>query len=384
MRECDVLIIGAGPVGMALALALRDSGLRLAIADARTRDASSHDPRVLALSHGSRLTLERLGVWPSLSARGAATPIRHIHVSQQHGFGRTRIEAADYGLDALGHVLGAGVLSAALLQALADHPQLEWLEHTRITHLAPGAQDVLASTDQGETLRARLVACAEGGIGNGEQIAERDYDQHALIASVTPAEPHDFLAFERFTAQGPVALLPHGRDYALVHTVPPTEAEALIALDDAAYLARLQALFGSRVRLVATTPRQSWPLKLRYRRNPVGQRTVWLGNAAQTLHPVAGQGFNLALRDVFELARLLGDMSDGDPGDSRLLQRHAEARRLDRRLTIGLTDGLVRLFSQDLPLLAPLRGLGLAALDALPPLRHALAKRMMFGARAWP
>jgi 2-octaprenyl-6-methoxyphenol hydroxylase len=381
VQRHDLLIAGGGPVGLALALAAADSGLDIAIADARPRQAATRDPRILALSHGSRLTLERLGIWPAL----APTPITTIHVSQQGGLGRTRLVAADYGLPALGYVLAAGDLALALDQAVAAR-DIPVLAESPVTGLAPGAEDVLVSLGgpQPGTRTARLVACAEGQIEeDGAAVVARDYRQHALITLATPEGGHGHVAWERFTPAGPVALLPCGSRYAVVHTASPEQAEALLALDEAAYLEQLSAHFAGRVRFSAAEPRLRFPLGLRYRREPVGRRTVWLGNAAQTLHPVAGQGFNLALRDVWALAEGLR-RQPADPGNAAVLDAYRRSRSLDRHGTMGITDGLVRLFSNDHPLLRHARGAGLLALDVVPPLRHFLAKRMMFGARAWP
>ena len=380
MPRHDLLVVGAGPVGMTLALALKDSGLDILLVDARARGAARHDPRVLALSHGSRLTLERLGVWAQLRA----TPIETIHISQQGRLGRSLLSAADYGLPAMGYVVAAGDLAAALDDALAA-AGIPILDHSSVAGLAAGADDVIVSLTGGNPLTARLVACAEGSIDGDDapELVERDYAQHAVICVATPVEGHAHRAWERFTPQGPLAVLPCGHDCAIVHTADPAEADALMALDDDAYRARLQAHFGDRLHFAAVGPRARYPLKLRYRPNPVGQRTVWLGNAAQTLHPVAGQGYNLALRDVWALAQVLL-RADGDPGAADTLARYADARRLDRQGTIRFTDGLVRLFSNAIPPLAHARGAGLFALDLLPPARHFVAKRMMFGARAWP
>ncbi|WP_374240337.1 FAD-dependent monooxygenase [Zoogloea sp.] len=380
MPRHDLIIVGAGPVGMTLALALKDSGLDILLVDARARGAARHDPRVLALSHGSRLTLERLGVWAQLRA----TPIETIHISQQGRLGRSLLSAADYGLPAMGYVVAAGDLAAALDDALAA-AGIPILDHSSVAGLAAGADDVIVSLTGGNPLTARLVACAEGSIDGDDapELVERDYAQHAVICVATPVEGHAHRAWERFTPQGPLAVLPCGHDCAIVHTADPAEADALMALDDDAYRARLQAHFGDRLHFAAVGPRARYPLKLRYRPNPVGQRTVWLGNAAQTLHPVAGQGYNLALRDVWALAQVLL-RADGDPGAADTLARYADARRLDRQGTIRFTDGLVRLFSNAIPPLAHARGAGLFALDLLPPARHFVAKRMMFGARAWP
>ena len=380
MPRHDLIIVGAGPVGMTLALALKDSGLDILLVDARARGAARHDPRVLALSHGSRLTLERLGVWAQLRA----TPIETIHISQQGRLGRSLLSAADYGLPAMGYVVAAGDLAAALDDALAA-AGIPILDHSSVAGLSAGADDVIVSLTGGNPLTARLVACAEGSIDGDDapELVERDYAQHAVICVATPVEGHAHRVWERFTPQGPLAVLPCGHDCAIVHTADPAEADALMALDDDAYRARLQAHFGDRLHFAAVGPRARYPLKLRYRPNPVGQRTVWLGNAAQTLHPVAGQGYNLALRDVWALAQVLL-RADGDPGAADTLARYADARRLDRQGTIRFTDGLVRLFSNAIPPLAHARGAGLFALDLLPPARHFVAKRMMFGARAWP
>ena len=383
MHTHDLLIVGAGPVGLALACALRDSGLDIVLVDARSAQASAADPRVLALAHGTRLTLQNLGAWQGLET----TPIRSIHVSQQGGFGRTLIRASDHGLDALGHVGSAGAL-ASRLGEIAARSRLEVREFTRVKSLAAHEDHVEASlehaSDGPSSLRARLVACAEGGLANPDaDIVERDYRQQAVIAHVDCPNGHEYRAYERFTREGPVALLPHGRGFALVHVLSPESAEAMLQLDADEYRHRLQPLIGGRVALGKVSDRLCYPLGLRYRKETTGQRTVWLGNAAQTLHPVAGQGFNLALRDVHALASVLQAHPE-DPGDQNTLLTFANQRKLDRQSTIFFTDSLVRLFSNDNPLLRHARGAGLFALDVCPPLRDFVARRMMFGARAWP
>lgn len=381
MPRHDLLIAGAGPVGLALALALRDSGLSVALADRRPRAAVAADPRVLALAHGSRLTLERLGVW----GRFAATPIRRIHVSQRGGFGRTVLQADEYGLPALGYVAAAGALAAALRKAVDDAgiPVMDETEVGPGRALGDHVEVELSAPCAGAASihHARLLACAEGALNAAPgDMTARDYHQHAIIARVVAEAPHGETAFERFTDEGPIALLPFGDDYALVQVSSPERAAALLNLADEAYLAQLQRQFGARVRLRGVRERQRYPLALRYRRDPVAPRTVWLGNAAQTLHPVAGQGFNLALRDVWALATVLLE-HPGDPGGERPLAAYRAGRRLDRGATIHLTDGLVRLFSNGHPVLHHLRGAGLLVLDMCPPLRGLLARHMMFGQR---
>lgn len=357
-----IAIVGGGPAGMALALALRRQGVASEIYDARTRGAAKNDRRILALSHGSRQTLESLSVWQRIPH----TPIDNIHVSHQGGLGRTRIGAAEENVPALGYVLAAGALAAALDDALA---QAGIAVHDEVT-IAPACKP-----------DASLVVWAEGAVDAAAGVRTRDYRQHAVICTATPREPHHGTAWERFTPQGPVAALPYGDELAVVLTCAAGESARTAALPDAEFLALLQARFGSRVTFTAVTPRHAYPLGLRYREHAVGEREVWVGNAAQTLHPVAGQGFNLALRDIFELARILGDAED--PGAPEVLVRYAAARRVDRRATIGFTDTLVRVFSNDNPLIHHARGAGLLAMDLLPPLRSFVARRMLFGARGW-
>ena len=382
MRHHDLLIVGAGPVGLALALALKDCGYDIALADARERLAARRDPRALALSHGSRLTLERLGIWAALNT----TPIHTIHVSQQGGLGRTVIDHRDYDQAALGYVVAAGDLAAALGDAL-EATGIPILDNCQVGALAPGVDDVIVNLggEHSGNIRARLVACAEGGMRDGDSgIVRHDYHQHALITHARAAGGHRNTAYERFTPLGPLALLPNRDGFAIVHTVSPERAARLIALADDDYLVELQRAIGPRLKLTAVEARLRYPLGLRYRKQSVGERSVWLGNAAQTLHPVAGQGFNLALRDVWALVRQLRAAAGSDPGAPALLKDYAAGRGLDRHGTIRFTDGLVRLFSNESDLLRHVRGAGLMGLDMLPPLRHFVAKRMMFGARAWP
>ena len=381
-RDTDILILGAGPVGMTLALALADSGQRVRLLDRRPRGAWADDPRGLALSHGCRQLLERLDAWNA----SAGTPIRDIHVSQRGGFGRTMIEAADYGTPALGYVMRYRDLAAALDARI---PAAQWLEPGQVVTITTNDSGALATVTRGGVTRqitARLVVHGEGTPQNDPDVSVSDYGQHAVIAEVRPAAPHGNRAWERFTPDGPLALLPIGDDYSVVFTVPPEKAECILALDDAGFLAALRAQFGTRLDFVRTGPRAAYPLALRVRRHLTQPRQVWIGNAAQTLHPVSGQGFNLGLRDAWELAEALLDGLERQPdaGHAAALAAYARGRQLDRRGSMAFTDGIVRLFSNDIPPLRVLRGLGLLALDLAPPLRHFVARRMIWGARAWP
>jgi 2-octaprenyl-6-methoxyphenol hydroxylase len=357
-----VAIVGGGPAGMSLALALKLHGVTAEIFEARGRAAVRHDPRVLALSDGARQILDWLGVWVGLSA----TPIETIHISQRGGFGRTLLRATELKVQALGWVLRASDLIAAL-DAAVSAAGIVYHDNT--------------SVGAGDTAGFALTAFAEGAVdpAAGEV---RDYGQHAVLCSVSVAAPHQNVAWERFTGEGPVALLPLGEQYSVVLTCADEVLDEVKSLDDRAFLALLQRRFGTRHHFTATTPRLAYPLGLRYRPDPVGERQVWLGNAAQTLHPVAGQGFNLALRDIWELASALGAASD--PGAPEVLTDYARGRRADRRGAIAFTDLLIDGFASEFAPIRHARGAGLVALDLLPALRAFVAKRMIFGARAWP
>lgn len=381
--ETDILIIGAGPVGQTLALALAETPWSITLIDQRPLSAQASDPRALALSEGARQLLAPLGGWPTR----AATPIETIHVSQRGGFGRTLIDRADYALPALGYVVRYRDLSSALQHALARQPAIRILDQTLIADLAPEADGFTASLltqaqahQPIQRLSARWVIHAEGTPGDNPAYSVLPYHQHAVIAEVKPATPHGHRAWERFTPDGPLALLPLGDEFSIVFTLPPDKADAVMALDDAAFMAAVETQFGRPLPLTRVGPRSRFPLALRQRKTLHQGREVWIGNAAQTLHPVSGQGFNLGLRDAWELADCLKRHGLSESS----LARYARQRQLDRRGGAVFTDGIVRLFSNDLGPLRLIRGLGLMALDLFPPARHFVAKRMIWGARAWP
>lgn len=354
--EADVAIVGAGPVGCALALALRDSGLRIVLAG-RTSGAAAQTPtgrpafRPLALSYGSRLILERITAWEGL----ATTPIEQIHISQSGGFGRTRMSREDLGLPALGYV--------------ADYSEVA-------THLA-GA--VAATT---RVPPARLVVHAEGS--PAEQATAKDYGHTAIVAEVESERPAHNVAWERFAAEGPLALLPFGSRYGMVWSRTNATASALMGMGDEQFLAELQSAFGRRAgRFRSIGPRAATPLVLRYRTERVLPGEVHIGNAAQTLHPVAGQGLNLGLRDAWDLAGLIRSSSPNQLSSPALAEHFARMRRLDARATIRATDLMATLYVRSDPFSAVLRGAALAALDVFPPVRKAFARRMIYGASAW-
>jgi len=374
----DVAIVGAGPVGATLAVLAASSGLRIALFEART--APSRDRRTLALSHASRERLEEARAWP----RAEATPIESIHISQRGGPGRTLLEAREHGLPALGYTVPYAALEAALEARLADAgiPVTYGADCRGIDLTREAATLTFAS---GEPAGAKLLVLADGGANAaripGIAFAEKDYVQRAVVASVRCDRAHGGRAYERFTPQGPMALLPVGERYALVWTATPTDADRLLALEEPAFLAELQEAFGDRAgRFVAVSERASFPLKLRAVNTPVALRTAIVGNAAQALHPIAGQGLNLGLRDAATLAALLIATPPAAVGEPAMLESYHHARRRDASRGIAFTDFLVSTFADDRRLFAWGRGLGLAALDLFPPARRLLAERMIHGA----
>lgn len=374
----DVAIIGGGPVGAAVAALAARSGLDIEVFEARR--APSGDGRTLALSHASRERLEEAGAWP---AQGV-TPIVSIHISQKGGPGRTLLEAAEQSLPALGYTLPFAALEAALAEALATagRPPNYGRACERISLDSDAATVHFAC---GGEARARLLVLADGGANAtkipGIAFTEKDYGQQAVVAAVRTDRPHGFRAYERFTPDGPVALLPVEDRYALVWTAAPDAAQRLLALEDGAFLAALQSHFGDRAgRFLAVGARAAFPLKLRAVNVPVALRTAIIGNAAQALHPIAGQGLNLGLRDAATLAGLLLSTPREMLGSASMLSGYRDARRRDASRGLRVTDFLVGAFADARRLPTWGRGLALAALDLLPPARRLLAERMIHGA----
>ncbi|MCC2632619.1 MAG: 2-octaprenyl-6-methoxyphenyl hydroxylase [Ramlibacter sp.] len=376
--EYEIAICGAGPAGMALAALLVRRGVpasRMVLVDAKPLDQAMQDPRTLALSYGSAQILEQLGAWPI-----RATAIHEIHVSRRGHFGRSMITRDEQRVPALGYVTRYGAIVEALGNVCARQ-RIAALRPVRVTSIAEDADGVnLHLESEGEAarvLRAAIVVQAEGGLF-GEQAAkavQRDYRQSAIIAQVNASAPVAHRAYERFTSEGPLALLPQDDGYSLVWCARPDTAQALLALDDEAFLARLGATFGERLgRFTAATRRLAFPLGLNAGVSG-SARTVAIGNAAQTLHPVAGQGLNLGLRDAAELARTLAQGAT-----PAALAQYAARRRRDRGTTVRLTDTMARIFASDSSL-QPLLGLGLAAIDVAAPARAVLAELMMYGRR---
>ena len=378
-----VIIIGGGPVGSVLALALQQQGVAFTMLEARAEGASHKDTRALALSYGSRLILEKFGVWDAVEAK--ATAINTIHISQRGGLGRTKLNAAEHKQPALGYVLPYGALTQALDAALDASQVLYEAEATEIKSSEPFAEVTFNQNGKSQTLASALLVVADGGRSLGEVAGitkeTKEYGHDALVSKVTAELPHNNIAYERFTPSGPMALLPNGNvGFSLVWTGEKASIDALLALDDTRFLSQLHEAFGDRVgKFLSIEKRVSFPLKLSTLKPSTAPHLVIIGNAAQTMHPVAGQGFNVGLRD----ARTLADLITASPqtllGVSSILEAYGKQRSRDTRGGILFTDLLVNVFSNDTIGLSAIRGAGLGAIELLKPVKSLLVSKMSFG-----
>jgi 2-octaprenyl-6-methoxyphenol hydroxylase len=384
----DVAIVGGGLIGASLACALGPLGYRVALIEAVSYEAPaqpSFDDRTLALSRSSCCILEGLGVWPHLQAD--ATPIRQIIVTEQGRPGRVVLEPAEMGLTAFGHVVEARRFGAALQQTLAGLDGVNVLSPVRVTGIEQAGEWMHLATETDElagALQARLLVAADGAHSTIRRLleipaVEHDYGQTAVICNIVPERPHSGRAFERFTRTGPFAILPHAGDRCgLVWTVASGEAERLLALEDAAFLAGARQRFGGELgEFLRLGRRSAYPLRMVRAERDTADRVVILGNAAHAIHPVGAQGFNLGCRDVAVLAELLASDTRGDPGASHILRAYSHWRRPDQQSTIALSDGMARLFANTSPAASMLRSAGLIAHALAPPLRRRLAAAAM-------
>jgi 2-octaprenyl-6-methoxyphenol hydroxylase len=426
----DVAIVGGGMVGASLALGLQDLGIDVLLMEGTAPDSSaqsSFDERTTALGNASRRIFEGLGVWTDIAPQAA--PIRTIHVSDAGRFGFARLRAEEQGIDAFGYVVANRVIGAALWRKLTSSKGIVLRVPARpegIVISADGVQFTVVS-DAGvrERVSARLVVAADGAHSSvraaaGIEAEVEDYDQIAIVANVAADHPHDGTAYERFTPSGPLAVLPlYDGSYGVIWSCRPQDAAEVLLLDDDSYLRQLQTRFGWRAgRFVRTGRRASYPLKLARAATTTATRTVLIGNAAQALHPVAGQGFNLGLRDAAMLAEVIANAGGGVPGAALpgavqagaaqsegahaesaharvdlargshapggaaridvgtpdLIRRFAEWRASDRAGVVRFTDGLVKLFGDTRPGMGLLRNLGLLMFDLAPPAKSALAR----------
>lgn len=371
-------------MGASLAAALGGTGVRVLLVESVPFGAAgqpSFDERTTALGNASRRIFEALGVWPALAPEAAA--IGSIHVSDAGRFGFARLRAQEQGIEAFGYVVPNRALGAALWGKLRESALLSLRVPARVAALEIAAAGVRLEVEAGgttEAFSARLVVAADGAHSQvraaaGIEAGVEDYQQVAVVANLSTDEPHGGRAFERFTPSGPIALLPlAGGGLAAIWAMAPAQSQRLLGLEDAAYLAELQAAFGWRAgRFTRLGRRASYPLQLTRAAAPVALRTVLIGNAAQALHPVAGQGFNLGLRDAAMLAEVIAG-EPGDAGSPERLQRFAAWRSADRSGVVRFTDSLVRLFGDTRPGVGLIRNLGLLAFDLSPHAKSALAR----------
>ncbi len=390
MERYDIVIAGGGMIGTSLALALAPLGLRVAVVEAVARrgvEQPSFDDRTTALSRSTQRMFEAMGLWHEIVA--ASTPIRSIHVSDQGRFGFSHIDAEEQGVEALGYVVINRVLGRVLQAALQDCKNVELVCPARIVDIDLDRDKASAVVDAGtnkRTLVAQLLVAADGTNSQvremmGIAALKSDYGQRAVIGNLLPEKKIEYRAFERFTAQGPLALLPVADDrVGFVWTVAEDDAERVMALDDASFLSELQAAFGYRLgSLSQLGKRACYPLTLSKAMRLTTTRGVLVGNAAHGLHPVAAQGFNLGMRDVASLCDCIADDREAtaDPGDEKLLARYASWRNADQKKLVRFTDGLVRLFGSSSRPLRTLRDIGMLGFDLVPGVRSLFARHTM-------
>jgi 2-octaprenyl-6-methoxyphenol hydroxylase len=393
MKTFDVAIVGGGMVGASFALALRGTKLRILLIESVPPESASQpsfDERTTALGNGSRQIFETLGVWDGMSKDSA--PIRSIHVSDAGRFGVARLDAREQGVHAFGYVVPNRVIGKALWQALRAATNIELAVPAQVKAASQRPEGVVLEIDRGggvtEMIHASIAVAADGAgsvlrASAGIEASVEDYEQVAIVLNAATDRPGNGEAFERFTRSGPLAVLPlkneemGGGGYAVIWAVAPARASELVAMDEPMFAAELLSAFGWRAgRWTKIGRRNTYPLALSRADETVAGRIVLIGNAAQALHPVAGQGFNLGLRDAATLAEMLAANGAGDdPGHfNELLTRFAEWRAADRKGVTRFTDGLVKLFGNDMPGLGLVRNFGLLMFDLSPTAKRALSR----------
>ncbi len=382
-EKVDIAIVGGGLVGVSLALALKDSGFNVAVIEAFTPTAPDHpayDDRTLVLNPVSCQVLSRLGIGDALEQHGV--PITSIHVSDRGRFGRVLLEADQHGLDWFGRVIEAWRLGQALLQLAQDCSQIHWLSPVRLDSIKSRDGNIELSLDGHGAITTRLLVGADGASSKVRDLlslpaTRHDYQQTAVICNATPGKAHQGRAYERFTTTGPLALLPQaGQRVGVVWTVSDQQAEDLLKMDDADFMARLQQRFGYRLGYFQRVgERTSYPLKLVRSDTNTAHRSVLIGNASHTIHPISAQGFNLGLRDAAALAECL--QGQHDPGEAAVLQAYQQQRQADQDDTVRYTDTLARLYSNTSTTGRLLRTGGLLVHQFVPSLQRRLVLNAM-------
>jgi 2-octaprenyl-6-methoxyphenol hydroxylase len=388
-HDYDLIIVGGGLAGNCLALALKDTGLRCAIIEASTPEQLANSPtgdRALALAAGTVKQLDDLGIWQGISH--AATAIKNIHISDRGHFGKTRLSAEKEQVAALGYVITARDLETHVASVVTKTPTVQFFS-ARVVDLDSDTDKMYVNIQQGDkslTLTAKLVVGADGGQSSIRKLLNisqhiTEYRQTALVTTVKCTLPHKNTAFERFTASGPLALLPIANNQcSVVWTRSTDDAITLMQNNEADFLAELQHCFGYKLgKLSLTAPRRSFPLALIRAEKMQANRAVIIGNAVHQLHPVAGQGFNLGLRDVVQLAQMLSTQHQAakDIGADDFLTNYSVTRQKDHDIVINFTNNVIRIFSNDWLPLAAARNLGLTLLDHIPKAKSLLSRYAM-------
>ena len=394
--EFDLVIIGGGLVGASLAVAIEHSGLKALVVESEPSTSSkqpSYSERTVALTEGSRRIFDQLGLWETIR-ENQAEPIKDIHVSNRGRFGITHLSHKDVGTTALGYVVPTRVIGQVLWDRMQNADWLEIACPATVTDLVLSDSHHVVEvspherhspcSDSRRAISAKLVVVADGGRSNlaakcGFVTEENHYDQSAVLSFVSTDRDHHGRAYERFTIEGPLALLPSGnRRFAVVWTTLRSNLKSRLSLDDDQFASELQTAFGDRAgNFKQPSERKSYPLHRNCLTKPASRRTLFVGNAAHTVHPVAGQGFNLGLRDVATLAEMLLDRTISDIGSETLLCRYAARRVSDTKRVSYFTHGLIQLFSNENHALALFRNLALGTVELLPPMKRFLLKRTM-------
>jgi len=394
-NDYDIIIIGGGLVGASLACALGEQDLRIAVVEAvplSSVSQPSYNDRTVALGYGSRQIFEGIGIWSAIAELGA-TAIKKIHVSDKGHVGKTRLDCASEGLDALGYVVETRLLGRALGERLSELSNVTLICPATLLSLEFDSQNAQVEIDVDgvvQILSTQLVVGADGVQSSvreqlGIKTFDMKYNQTAVIANISVERSHQNVAYERFTATGPLALLPMSdvegeHRCSVVWTIKNKDKEAALELDDAAFLAELQQRFGGQLgKFTNVGKRVAFPLALRQAREHVRERLALIGNAAHTVHPIAGQGFNLGLRDVAALAQVVVEATQAgeDIGELLVLKRYAKWRRRDHIRVLGFTDSMVRLFSNNIAPVALVRNVSLIVTDLFPPLKKLITRQAM-------
>jgi len=389
-KSYDIVIIGGGMVGATMAVALASLPLKIAIIEAfpfRSNNQPSYDARSIALAYGSKRIFESLGVWDSI--QDEACPIKNIHVSSQGQIGATRLNAEEEGLDALGYVIENRVIGNGLLQKIESLENIELICPAKLVDLTTTQDNthiVIEKENERLSLNSKLIIGADGANSKVRELLnitanKKEYQQTAIISNVTPGKAHQNIAYERFTPEGPIAVLPMTKKRcSLVFTVDSDSAEETLSLNDAEFITALENRFGFRTGgFTKTSKRFAYPLSLMQIKQHYTDRAVIIGNAAHALHPIAGQGFNLGIRDVSALAEVIADAIklNKDFGTTDVLKNYEETRKKDQSNVAFITDSLATVFSNKLFPLTKMRSKGLILSDVMPPVKHAMAKHAM-------